>query len=49
MNEDRCPFCHLEPSRLRQENAFAAAFADAFPVAEAARQYLLLLCRHIFN
>jgi diadenosine tetraphosphate (Ap4A) HIT family hydrolase len=45
MNEDRCPFCHLEPSRIRRDNEFALAFADAFPVAEG--HTLVIPRRHV--
>jgi diadenosine tetraphosphate (Ap4A) HIT family hydrolase len=34
MDQFGCPFCHLESSRIRAENDFAAAFTDIFPVAE---------------
>ena len=28
-----CPFCHLDPARVLEENELASAFADAFPVS----------------
>ena len=34
MDQQRCPFCHLGQSRIRLENKFAMAFADAYPVTE---------------
>lgn len=45
MDQNRCPFCHLEPSRILLENAFAAAFPDAFPVAEG--HTLVVPKRHV--
>jgi diadenosine tetraphosphate (Ap4A) HIT family hydrolase len=35
MDQNQCPFCHLEASRILLENDVAAAFLDAFPVAES--------------
>jgi diadenosine tetraphosphate (Ap4A) HIT family hydrolase len=34
MDQNPCPFCHLEKSRITLENDCAAAFPDAYPVAE---------------
>jgi diadenosine tetraphosphate (Ap4A) HIT family hydrolase len=34
MDQQRCPFCHLDQSRITLENECAVAFLDAFPVAE---------------
>src|SRR5262249_9115523 len=34
MDQPRCPFCHLEASRICLENEFAAVFPDAFPISE---------------
>jgi galactose-1-phosphate uridylyltransferase len=34
MDQNRCPFCDLEKSRICLENDFAATFPDAFPVVE---------------
>jgi diadenosine tetraphosphate (Ap4A) HIT family hydrolase len=34
MEQQRCPFCHLDQSRITLENECAVAFLDAFPVAE---------------
>ena len=34
MDQNRCPFCQLERSRISLTNDVAAAFLDAFPVAE---------------
>lgn len=34
MDQQCCPFCHLDQSRITQENDYAVAFLDAFPVAE---------------
>ena len=45
MNENRCPFCHLEQSRIRLENEVTTAFPDAFPVAEG--HMLVVPKRHV--
>jgi hypothetical protein len=37
MDQNRCPFCHLERSRIALENEAARAFPDAFPVAAGRR------------
>jgi hypothetical protein len=34
MDQQRCPFCHLEKSRIALENDAAVAFPDAFPIVE---------------
>jgi diadenosine tetraphosphate (Ap4A) HIT family hydrolase len=45
MDQYRCPFCHLETSRIHLENDVAAAFPDAFPVAEG--HMLVVPKRHV--
>ena len=45
MDQHRCPFCHLEKSRITLENDCALAFFDAFPVAEG--HLLVIAKRHI--
>lgn len=45
MDQRRCPFCHLEPSRIRLENEFAASFPDAFPISEG--HTLVVPKRHV--
>jgi diadenosine tetraphosphate (Ap4A) HIT family hydrolase len=45
MDQHRCPFCHLEPSRIRLENEFATAFSDAFPISEG--HTLVVPKRHV--
>lgn len=45
MDQHRCPFCHLEVSRIHLENDVAAAFPDAFPVAEG--HMLIVPKRHV--
>jgi diadenosine tetraphosphate (Ap4A) HIT family hydrolase len=45
MDQHRCPFCHLEKSRIALENACAVAFPDAFPVAEG--HMLVIAKRHV--
>jgi diadenosine tetraphosphate (Ap4A) HIT family hydrolase len=45
MDQHCCPFCHLEASRIRLENEFAAAFHDAFPIAEG--HTLVVPKRHV--
>ena len=45
MDQSQCPFCHLEKPRLLLENDFAAAFLDAFPVAEG--HTLVVPKRHV--
>jgi diadenosine tetraphosphate (Ap4A) HIT family hydrolase len=45
MDQHHCPFCHLEPSRITLENDCAAAFPDAFPVAEG--HTLVIPKRHV--
>jgi diadenosine tetraphosphate (Ap4A) HIT family hydrolase len=43
--DQRCPFCHLEKSRIALENDCAVAFPDAFPVTEG--HTLVVPKRHI--
>jgi diadenosine tetraphosphate (Ap4A) HIT family hydrolase len=45
MDQDHCPFCHLEPSRVTLENDCAVAFPDAFPVTEG--HTLVIPKRHV--
>lgn len=45
MDQDRCPFCHPEESRITLENEAARAFPDAFPVAEG--HTLVVPRRHV--
>jgi diadenosine tetraphosphate (Ap4A) HIT family hydrolase len=45
MNQQRCPFCHLETTRLVLENESAAAFPDAYPVTEG--HVLVVPKRHL--
>jgi len=45
MGQHDCPFCLLEKKRLLLESEFAAAFLDAFPVAE--RHTLVVPKRHV--
>lgn len=45
MDQSRCPFCHLEKSRITLENDCAAAFPDAFPVTEG--HTLVVPKRHV--
>jgi diadenosine tetraphosphate (Ap4A) HIT family hydrolase len=45
MDQDRCPFCHPEESRITLENDAARAFPDAFPVAEG--HTLVVPRRHV--
>jgi hypothetical protein len=45
MDQNRCPFCHLERSRIALENEAARAFPDAFPVAEG--HTLVVPKRHV--
>jgi diadenosine tetraphosphate (Ap4A) HIT family hydrolase len=40
-----CPFCNLDPGRIRLENAAAIALPDAFPVAEG--HTLVVPRRHV--
>jgi diadenosine tetraphosphate (Ap4A) HIT family hydrolase len=47
MDQHRCPFCHLEASRIRLENEFAAAFPDAFPISEG--HTLVVPKRHVVS
>jgi diadenosine tetraphosphate (Ap4A) HIT family hydrolase len=43
--DQRCPFCHLENSRITLENDCAVAIPDAFPVAEG--HMLVVPKRHV--
>jgi diadenosine tetraphosphate (Ap4A) HIT family hydrolase len=43
--DQRCPFCHLENSRITLENDYAVAIPDAFPVAEG--HMLIVPKRHV--
>jgi diadenosine tetraphosphate (Ap4A) HIT family hydrolase len=45
MDQQRCPFCHLEKSRIALEDDWSAAFPDAFPVAEG--HTLVVPRRHV--
>jgi diadenosine tetraphosphate (Ap4A) HIT family hydrolase len=45
MDQNSCPFCHLERSRIALENEAARAFPDAFPVAEG--HTLVVPTRHV--
>src|SRR5260370_29625410 len=45
MDHQQCPFCHLEASRIHQENDIACAIRDAFPVAEG--HMLVVPKRHV--
>jgi diadenosine tetraphosphate (Ap4A) HIT family hydrolase len=47
MDQHRCPFCHLEKSRITLENDSAVAFPDAFPVAEG--HMLVVPKRHVVS
>jgi diadenosine tetraphosphate (Ap4A) HIT family hydrolase len=40
-----CPFCHLEPERVLEENDLATAFSDAFPVSRG--HTLVVPRRHV--
>jgi diadenosine tetraphosphate (Ap4A) HIT family hydrolase len=40
-----CPFCHLQPARLLEENELAVAIADAFPVSPG--HTLMIPRRHV--
>jgi diadenosine tetraphosphate (Ap4A) HIT family hydrolase len=45
MDQNDCPFCRLEKSRIRLESEFAAAIPDGFPVTEG--HTLVLPKRHV--
>jgi diadenosine tetraphosphate (Ap4A) HIT family hydrolase len=45
MDQSPCPFCHLKNSRIQLDNDSAAAFPDAFPVAEG--HTLVVPKRHV--
>ncbi len=40
-----CPFCRLEPNRIRLESEFAVAFLDGFPVSQG--HALVIPKRHV--
>ena len=43
--DNLCPFCDLDASRVRAENAAAVAIANAFPVADG--HTLVIPKRHV--
>src|SRR5262249_33762329 len=45
MDPQRCPFCHLDQSRIGLEEDAAVALPDAFPVAEG--HMLVVPTRHV--
>jgi diadenosine tetraphosphate (Ap4A) HIT family hydrolase len=45
MDQQGCPFCHLEKTRIRLESEFALAFFDAFPVVDG--HMLVVPKRHV--
>lgn len=45
MDQNPCPFCHLEKHRILLESEFAAAFLDGFPVADG--HALVVPKRHV--
>jgi diadenosine tetraphosphate (Ap4A) HIT family hydrolase len=45
MIRSECPFCNLEPDRIRDENEFAVAVLDLFPVADG--HSLVVPKRHV--
>src|SRR3954469_7932411 len=45
MDPHDCPFCRPEPTRIREESAFAAALLDAFPVTPG--HTLVIPKRHV--
>jgi diadenosine tetraphosphate (Ap4A) HIT family hydrolase len=45
MDQQRCPFCHLEKSRITLEDDCSAAFPDAYPVADG--HMLVVPKRHV--
>ncbi len=45
MNGHDCPFCRLEPNRIRLKGEFAAAFPDGFPVTQG--HTLVIPNRHV--
>src|SRR5947209_9185587 len=47
MDEHDCPFCCLDPGRVRVDTNHAAAFLDAFPVAEG--HTLVIPKRHVVS
>src|SRR5689334_9934167 len=45
MHEEDCPFCRLEPGRIRLEEEYATAILDGFAVAEG--HTLVVPRRHV--
>jgi diadenosine tetraphosphate (Ap4A) HIT family hydrolase len=45
VTSDGCPFCHLEPRRVLDQNELAVAIADAFPVSPG--HTLVIPRRHV--
>lgn len=45
MDQSHCPFCGIERSRFFLDNEVAAAFADAFPIADG--HTLVIPKRHV--
>jgi diadenosine tetraphosphate (Ap4A) HIT family hydrolase len=45
MDQDKCPFCSLDKSRICVENDVAVAFLDAFPITEG--HTLVIPKRHV--
>jgi diadenosine tetraphosphate (Ap4A) HIT family hydrolase len=45
MDQNECPFCHLEKDRIRWESEYALAFPDGFPVSEG--HTLVIPKRHV--
>jgi diadenosine tetraphosphate (Ap4A) HIT family hydrolase len=45
MDQIGCPFCQLDTRQILLSNDFAAAFADAFPIAEG--HTLVVPKRHV--
>ena len=45
MDQQDCPFCHLEKSRIRMESEFAVALLDGFPVTQG--HTLIVPKRHV--
>lgn len=47
MDQNHCPFCRMEKSRIRLESEFAVAFCDGFPVSEG--HTLVVPKRHVVS
>jgi diadenosine tetraphosphate (Ap4A) HIT family hydrolase len=47
MDQQRCPFCHLEKSRIILENDCSVALPDAYPVTEG--HTLVVPKRHVVS